>query len=285
MLASGAIIDGRYVVDRWIGRGAMADVYAAKDRQTGAAVAVKILHRPLARDPQAVARFEREARAQGVIRHRNVARVFSSGVTDDDPYIVLELLNGYSLKDVIKRFVRVDVIRGCSYVWQALQGLAAAHQSGVLHRDLKPANLMLEPSPGPVERVCVIDFGFATLGDATRVTRQGEVVGSLSYMAPERLKGQGASERSDIYSMGVILYEILVGRRPFTAATELKLIAAQVDEDPISPRRANPDAGIPRQLEAVMLQSLAKDPRYRYPTADVMAAELERAAQQVVGNR
>jgi len=282
MLPSGTVIDGRYAVDRWLGRGAMADVYAVVDQRTGAQVALKILHRSLARDPQALMRFEREAQAQSRIRHGNVARLYSVGVTESEPYIVLELLRGYSLKDVIRRYVRVDVIRGCSYAWQALQGLAAAHKSGVLHRDLKPANMMLEPSKGPVERVCLIDFGFAEFEGGARVTQQGEVVGSLSYIAPERLKGERATESSDIYSIGVILYEILVGRRPFIADTDFRLIAAHVDDPIPPPRKANPEAGIPSHVEAVLMQSLAKDPRYRYPSAEVMASELERAAQKVV---
>jgi len=278
---AGEIVEGRYVVERLIGRGAMADVFAAQDRHSGAHVALKILHRALSDDAQAIERFRREAHVQGMMRHRNVARVYGGGMTSyKEPYLVLELLRGYSLRDVIKSAGRVDVVRGCSYIWQALQGLASAHSRGILHRDLKPANLMLEPSPGPVERVCLIDFGFASLEGGTKVTRQGEVVGSLSYMAPERLQGHAASERSDLYSLGIILYEILVGRRPFEGKTDYQLIDAHVTEPPVPPSRAAPDVGVPPAVEAVLMRSLSKDPAYRHQSALSMADDLEIAAQQ-----
>ena len=261
----------------------MADVYAAHDYQTGSNVALKVLHRSVAGDPQALQRFQREAKVQGMIRHRNVAQVYGGSMTrEGEPYLVLELLRGYSLKDVIQSYGRVQVVRGCSYIWQALQGLAAAHSKGILHRDLKPANLMLEPSPGPVERVSVIDFGFASLEGGVTVTRQGEVVGSLSYMAPERLQGRKATERSDLYSIACILYEILVGHRPFTAKTDYQLITKQVQDPAVPPRTANPEAAIPAEVEAVIMRALTKNPDYRQQSALSMADDLEVAAQASV---
>jgi serine/threonine-protein kinase len=179
----------------------------------------------------------------------------------------------------------VQVIRACSYIWQALQGLAAAHSKGILHRDLKPANLMLEPSPGPVERVAMIDFGFASLEGGVTVTRQGEVVGSLSYMAPERLRGKKASESSDLYSMACILYEILVGHRPFEAKSDYQLISKHVKELPVPPREANPEAEIPGEVEAVIMRALAKNPRLRQQSALSMADDLEAAAQYYVSTQ
>ncbi len=174
---SGLVIDGRYRLEKLIGRGAMADVYRARDDEAGVTVAVKILRDQLTRDHEAVARFQREAEVQAKIQHRNVAALYGSGVTDAaEPYLVVELLRGHSLRAVLKQQGSVAPARALSYAWQALQGLAAVHAQGVLHRDLKPANLMLEPSPGPVERVIVIDFGFAALEGGQKLTGEPEEI-------------------------------------------------------------------------------------------------------------
>ena len=146
---TGTVIDGRYQLEKLIGRGAMADVYRAHDTDERTAVAVKILRGQQARDPEAVARFQREAEVQGQIRHRNVAALYGGGTTDmAEPYLVVELLRGHSLRALLKQQGAVHPSRALSYTWQALQGLHAVHAQGILHRDLKPANLMLEPSPG-----------------------------------------------------------------------------------------------------------------------------------------
>src|SRR5690349_17567580 len=198
----------------------MADVYRARDGDpaSGPEVAVKILRQSLRNDAEAVARFDREAHVQEMVRHRNVAQLLDSGVTDAaEPFIVVELLRGRSLRTVIKTEGRVSARRAASYAWQALQGLAAVHERGIMHRDLKPANLMLEPSPGPFERVVVIDFGFAAFEGSSKLTQQGHVVGSLTYMPPERLTGEPGDERSDLYAMGVILVELMCGLAPFEA--------------------------------------------------------------------
>ena len=260
----------------------MADVYAVFDERDRSSLAIKVLRRSMTRDEEAVSRFEREAEVQRRIDHPNVAKIYGSGITEEDePYLRLELLRGYSLRDVINAEGRVDVIRACSYVWQALQGLAATHSRGVLHRDLKPANLMLEPSNGPTERVVLIDFGFASLDGAAKLTQKGQVVGSLSYMAPERLQGQEPDERTDLYSLGVILFELLVGKRPFGGKSDYALIAAQVDEPAPSPREFVKE--IPPALEAVVMRSLAKRPAGRAANALAMARELEEAAQSYRG--
>jgi serine/threonine-protein kinase len=279
----GDLLGGRYRIVRPIGRGSMADVFEARDTTADVDVAVKVLRGTVSRSSEHIQRFGREARAQQKIQQRNVARLFDVGVTDTAvPYLVVELLRGRSLRDVLRGGHRVDAVRAASYAWQALQGLAATHAAGVLHRDLKPANLMLEPSPGPVERVVLIDFGFAALSGATKLTRQGQVVGSLSYLAPERLTGGPGDERSDLYAIGVILYELLVGRRPFASDDDMQLINDHLQTVPVPPRTAAPEAGIPPGLEAVVLRALAKSPDERAPSAGAMAEDLDRAAQEVV---
>lgn len=278
----GDIIDDRYEIDRVVGRGAMADVFHARDRQTDREVALKILRRTLAQSGEPVRRFEREAHVQRMISHRNVAAFYDVGVTDrGNPFLVVELLRGRSLKDVLGASGRVGVVHAASYGWQALQGLAAVHAAGILHRDLKPANIMLEPSRGPVERVVLIDFGFASLEGASKLTAAGQVVGSLSYVAPERLRGEVGDARSDVYGLGVVLYELLVGRRPFIGSDDLTLVQQHLHQLPEPPRLAAPDAGIPPRLEAIVLCALAKEPTGRPQSAAVMAGLLEDAAQDI----
>ncbi len=274
----GEVIDERYTVVRLIDRGSMADVFEAHDSQWDRGVALKILRGQIGRDPEAIERLRREAQVQGMISHRNVAAVYGGGATTrNEPYLVVELLQGHSLRHVVRSMGGVASEHAASYVWQALQGLAAAHAKGVFHRDLKPANLMLEPSPGPVERVVVIDFGFAALEGGSRLTKAGHVVGSLAYLAPERLQGDRGSAGADIYAMGVILYELLTGARPFVAEDDFDLIEMQLDAVPRAPTLVVPTANIPRALEAVVMRSLRKDPQERAITALQMAADIEKA--------
>jgi serine/threonine protein kinase len=285
----GSVLDGRFALERLVGRGAMADVYQATDvvgepgtSPAGSQVAIKILRQALARDAGALKRFEREAQVQAMIRHRNVAALLGSGVTDrGEPYLVVELLRGKSLRTVIKTETRVSAPRATSYIWQALKGLAAVHERQVLHRDLKPANLMLEPSPGPVERVVLIDFGFAALEGGAKLTQQGHVVGSLTYLAPERLRGEAGDERSDLYAMGVILFELLAGVPPFTGSDDFELISMHLSEPPPRFIDAVPGLEVPRPLERIIEHAMAKIPEDRYATALEMAAALEEVAQVV----
>ena len=254
----------------------MADVYGAIDEKTGLGVALKILRLAVARDTELMQRFQREARVHEMVAHRNVAKMYNGGFTERrEPYLVMELLRGRSLRNLLARRVQVDVIRSASYCWQALQGLAAVHMVGVMHRDLKPANMMLEPSNGPVERVVLIDFGFASLEGGARLTQSGHVVGSLSYLAPERLRGEPGDERSDLYAIGVVMFELLTGDPPFTAEDDFDLINQHLDQDATFPPERS--QRIPLALQDVILRSLAKHPDDRPPNAARMADELEEA--------
>jgi serine/threonine protein kinase len=270
----GSVIDRRFRIDALIGRGAMAEVYRAFDLEAQLSVALKVVRKSLATDPEVRQRFAREAEVQAKLRHRNVAALLATGVTDrDEPYLVVELLRGTTLRQVIKSEIRVAPRRAASYAWQALQGLAAVHQVGVLHRDLKPANLMLEPSPGPTERVVLIDFGFAALEGAAKLTLQGVVVGSLTYIAPERLRGELPDRRSDLYGIGVILFEMLHGAPPFVADSDIALVELQLDAEPPAL-----DPALPEALRDVVRHALAKQPADRYASATDLATAIERAA-------
>lgn len=311
------LVKGRYELRAVIGRGAMADVFRAFDYRSGQDVALKILRQSVASDAGAIERFRREAKAQEMVRHRNVAQLYGGGVTaSDEPFLVVELLNGRSLRTVLKKEKRVDTQRALAYCIQALEGLAAIHSAGIQHRDLKPANLMLEPIataesgdgshddtatvttttaagsatgsasgspgsaagsvPGPEnERVVLIDFGFASLEGAKRLTQQGHVVGSLTYMAPERLRSKPSDERAEVYSMGVILYELITGRPPFSAKNDYDLIHAHLQDSPSLPSRLAAACEISPATEALLMKCLAKDPEERPQSARDMAHELQ----------
>ena len=275
----GHVLGGRFRIDELIGRGAMADVYRALDLETQAFVALKVLRYAHVSDSVSLARFAREAEVQSRFRHRNVAALLATGITEQqEPYLALELLRGKSLRSVIKGERKVSPVRAASYAWQALQGLAQIHEGGILHRDLKPANIMLEPSPGPVDRVVLIDFGFATFEGSAKLTVQGTVVGSLTYIAPERLRGEPVDHRSDLYAMGVILYELLVGAPPFVGSSDFELIDMHVNADP-----PHLDHGLPSELDDVIHVALAKRGTERFPDARAMATALELAARQLTG--
>jgi serine/threonine protein kinase len=274
---TGQVIGQRFRIDARLGQGAMAEVYRATDLQSQAEVALKILKRSLSADRAVMQRFTREADVQAKLRHRNIAALHATGVTEQsEPYLVVELLHGKTLRHVIKADGQVAPRKAASYAWQSLQGLAAIHASGVLHRDLKPANIMLEPSPGPFERVVLIDFGFATLEGAPKLTQQGTVVGSLTYIAPERLRGEQPDQRSDLYAIGIILFEMLRGAPPFAAPNDVDLIEQQLDTDP-----PPLPASVPEPLREIVHTALAKHPDDRYADALAMAAALEDAAQSI----
>ena len=273
------MIGQRFRIDALIGKGAMADVFRAVDLTTSAYVALKILRAEIG-DPAGKQRFAREGEVQARLRHRNIAALLAAGVTDrSEPFLVLELLRGNTLRGLVKKTGKLEPRRATSYAWQALQGLAAVHAANVLHRDLKPANIMLEPSPGPVERVVLIDFGFAAMEGGAKLTQNNTVIGSLSYIAPERLRGEPIDQRSDLYAIGTILYELLSGRPPFTGASDLDLVDAQLNAAP--PRLHALDRSVPPIFDDIMAIALAKHQDDRYPDALAMAAALEAAARQL----
>ena len=276
----GQVVGDRFRVDELIGRGASAEVYRALDQETQTPVALKIMRFTHIADSVQLARFEREGAIQAKLRHRNIAALLASGVTDkNEPYLAVELLHGKTLRGVVKAEGRLAPRRAASYGWQALNGLAAVHAQGVLHRDLKPANIMLEASEGPIDRVVLIDFGFATFEGSAKLTLQGTVVGSLTYIAPERLRGEQAGPRADLYAMAVILFEMLTGRPPFVAEDDFDLIEYHVNVE--APRLRDIDPAMPQALDDLIARALDKQPDERFVDAAMMAAQLELAAQKL----
>jgi serine/threonine protein kinase len=210
---------------------------------------------------------------QARIRHPNVAVLHGVGLHRGTPYLAMQLLTGRSLLSVLRYEKRVPLMRAVAYAWQALQGLSATHATGVLHRDLKPANLMLQPSGPSAERVVLIDFGFASLEGAAGITRQGFVVGSLTYMAPERLRAEPVDGRSDLYAIAVVLYELIAGFPPFRSEDDATLIAEVLD---VPPRRLADlgHAEVPPALDDLIAVALAKHAHERPTSAADMAARL-----------
>lgn len=264
------VLGGRYALLERIGSGGMADVYRATDQRLGREVAVKVL-RHLDGDPAFVERFRREARHAAGIQHPNVAAVYDVGEDGDDRYIVMELVRGDNLKDIIRRRGPLPEDEALTIAERVARGLQAAHTRGVVHRDLKPHNILL-PADGQPR---IVDFGIAKAMGGTAITRTAAILGSAHYLSPEQARGIDADERADLYSLGVVLFELLTGAVPFdgdnTVDIALQHVSATVP-DPSSLK-----LGIRADTDAVVHRALEKDPLRRFPTATAMAQALIRA--------
>lgn len=271
----GTTIADRYFVHHVIGRGAMGDVYKATDVRLDRYVALKILKNPLAQDPAVAERFQREVRAATRLNHPNSVTILDYGVTQDGaPFMAMELLGGFTLGHVIEREGRLPEARGMRIAAQVLAALAEAEALRVVHRDLKPANVMLERRPD--ELVKVLDFGIAQLSEqgVGRITRDGKVWGTPGYMSPEQLRGEELDGRSDLYSVGVMLHEMLTGKLPFEADTDLEMAGKHLHESPPSLCARMPGASFNPALEELVLRALSKDRRERPRSAGEMRAQL-----------
>jgi serine/threonine protein kinase len=267
---------GKYeVIDR-IGRGGMAEVYRGYHAALDRYVAIKLLHPFLADDPEFKERFEREARNVARLKHPNIVQVydFEYDAEGESYYMVMEYINGPTLKDRLFDLGlsgdRLPLAEAIRIIKTAAQALAYAHERGMIHRDVKPANLMLDEDG----RVVLTDFGIAKILTGAHVTSSGGMVGTPAYMSPEQGLGEAGDERSDLYSLGVILYQLVTGRLPYDAATPLAIILKHVNEPLPLPREIAPD--IPEDLEAVICKALAKAPDARYQTAQEFAEALQR---------
>jgi eukaryotic-like serine/threonine-protein kinase len=269
-VAEGTVVDGRYRIKDRIGSGGMADVYRADDSQLGREVALKVLHRRFSRDREFVERFRREASAAAGLQHPNVVSVFDRGAFDGTYYIAMERLPGRTLKEIIHDDAPLDQLRVISLAIQILQAAGFAHRRGVVHRDFKPHNVIV----GPDDRLKVTDFGIARAG-ASEMTETGSIMGTAQYLSPEQAQGQRVGTPSDLYSIGVMLYEMLAGRVPFTGESAVSIALKHVSEEPPSLRALRPDLN-PR-LEQAVGRALLKDPAQRYASADEFIAALEQA--------
>ncbi len=268
MIEPETIIDGRYRVISRVGSGGMADVYLAQDQLLGREVAVKVLHHHFAADQEFVERFRREASSAAGLSHPNIVGIFDRGEWNGTYYIAMEYVAGRSLKNVVREGGALDPALAIDIVVQILRAAQFAHKRGVIHRDLKPHNVILDDEG----RVRVTDFGIARAG-ASDMTLTGSIMGTAQYLSPEQAQGYSVSASSDIYSVGVILYELLTGAVPFEGETAVAIAFKQVSAVPRPPSELNP--ALPPTLDAIVLRALAKDPAQRYASAGELIAALE----------
>src|SRR6201992_449805 len=238
------LIDGRYRVVRRLGTGGMAEVFLAEDEQLGRKVALKLLHRRFAEDPGVVERFRREAQAAAGLQHQNVVSVYDRGEFEDTYYIAMEYLPGRSLKQLIRDEAPLDPIRALGIALQILRAARFAHRRGIIHRDLKPHNVIVDDSG----HAKVTDFGIARAG-ASDMTETGSIMGTAQYLSPEHAQGHAVQAGSDLYSRGVVLYEMLTGQVPFAGDAAVTIALKHVSEAPRPPHELNPR--VPPDLEQV----------------------------------
>ncbi len=269
-MAPGVVVDSRYRLLSRLGTGGMAEVWAAEDTELGRQIALKMLHSRLAADQDFVERFRREASAAAGLQHANVVSVYDRGESQGTYYIAMEYLRGASLKDLVRRGP-LEPGYAVELVVQVLKAARFAHRRGIVHRDLKPHNVMLDDEG----RVKVTDFGIARAG-ASDMTETGSIMGTAQYLSPEQAQGHAVTSSSDLYSIGVVLFELLTGRVPFEGESPVTIALRHVSEVPPPPSRLNPR--VSPALDAVVLRALAKDPRDRFADADEFIAALSAAA-------
>ncbi|MBQ1090990.1 Stk1 family PASTA domain-containing Ser/Thr kinase [Streptomyces sp. B93] len=268
-------LGGRYELGHVLGRGGMAEVYLAHDSRLGRTVAVKTLRADLARDPSFQARFRREAQSAASLNHPAIVAVYDTGEDYIDgvsiPYIVMEYVDGSTLRELLHSGRKLLPERSMEMTIGILQGLEYAHRNGIVHRDIKPANVMLTRTG----QVKVMDFGIArAMGDSgMTMTQTAAVIGTAQYLSPEQAKGEQVDARSDLYSTGCLLYELLTVRPPFVGDSPVAVAYQHVREEPQAPSVFDPE--ITPEMDAIVLKALVKDPNYRYQSADEMRADIE----------
>jgi eukaryotic-like serine/threonine-protein kinase len=268
------LVDGRYRVISRLGSGGMADVFLAEDQQLGRKVALKLLHHRFAEDPDFVERFRREAQAAAGLQHPNVVSVYDRGSFDGTYYIAMEYLPGRSLKQLIRQEAPLDPLRAINITIQILKAARFAHRQGVIHRDLKPHNVIVDDA----DQAKVTDFGIARAG-ASDMTETGSIMGTAQYLSPEQAQGHAVNAGSDLYSIGVVLYEMLTGRVPFDAESAVTIALKHVSEAPMPPSAVNPN--IPPELEQTVLWVLNKNAADRPVDADQLITVLEHCREAI----
>src|SRR2546425_1824684 len=268
------LFDGRYRILRKLGTGGMANVYLAEDEVLGRRVAIKILNDRHAGDDQFVERFRREAKNAASLSHPNIVSIYDRGEAEGTYYIAMEYLDGRSLKELIVARGPAPIHLAVDYARQILAAIRFAHRHGIVHRDIKPHNVLVDGEG----RLKVTDFGIARAG-ASQMTEAGSIIGTAQYLSPEEAKGAPVDQTSDLYSVGVVLYELLTGVVPFSGDTPVEIAMKHLSSSPEAPSTKR--AEIPRDLDLVVLRALAKDPADRYQSAEEMDADLARVARGV----
>lgn len=269
--SSRRLLAGRYDVLEEIGSGATAITYRGRDRRLNRYVAIKIMRQDPGLDQNFVQRFEREARTAASVSHGNVVDVYDVGQEAGQLYIVMQYIDGEDLKHLIARRGALPLDRAREITRQVLAGVGAIHAAGIVHRDIKPQNVLI----GRDGIARVTDFGIAQAAMDSGLTTAGTTVGTAAYMAPEQAQGGQVTEASDLYAVGVMLYEMLTGVMPFKSPTPMGMMLAHIQQQPVPPSERNRQAGIPAELDGIVLQAMAKDPRDRFRTASAMARALE----------
>ena len=269
MTEIGSVLGGRYRLVELLGQGGMATIYRARDAQLDRDVAVKLLRPEFGRDPDFLARFRDEAKAAASLSHPNIVAVFDFGEEQSDPYIVMELIDGQDLSSILRENGPLPPRQAARVSAEVAKALQAAHVRGIVHRDVKPSNILV----GRDGRVKVADFGIARALDDAQVTLPGVTMGSVHYFSPEQARGEPATQASDIYSLGIVLYESLTGQRPFSGDGAAAVALARLTTTPPLPSAIR--SGVPAPLDQIVQRAMALDPAARYASAASMASALE----------
>ena len=265
----GKVLKNRYFITSLIQEGGMSYVYLAEDTINKKQVAVKIMKEETFKDPLNIARFQREARACASLRHPNIVEIYDIDEYKGKPYIVMEYVESKSLKDLLITRGAFSPLEACDIIYQLADALMHAHEHGVIHRDIKPQNVMMQYDGG----VKLLDFGIATISDAPNITQKDMVVGSVHYMAPEMLKGKGASPRSDIYALGITFFELLAGKQPFNDSTPVNIAMKQIEEPLPSIHKIRND--VSPKIEKIINKACAKNPDNRYQSMKAFKHDLQ----------
>src|ERR687895_169168 len=268
------LFDGRYRIARKLGAGGMADVYLAEDEELGRRVAIKVLDDRHSSDNQFVERFRREAKNAAGLSHPNIVSIYDRGEAEGSYYIAMEYVEGRTLKELLVARGPSPIGIAIDYTRQILSALRFAHRNGIVHRDIKPHNVIVDGDG----RVKVMDFGIARAG-ASQMTEAGSIIGTAQYLSPEQARGAPVDQSSDLYSTGIVLYELLTGSVPFTGDTPVEIAMKHLSQPPEPPSTRRPE--VPRDLDYVVLRALAKDSSERYRTAAEMDSDLERIGRGV----
>src|SRR6266545_2949801 len=271
MATTPLLLGDRYEVGRLLGAGGMAEVFEGRDRLLARRVAIKVLLAEFSQDPSFLVRFKREAQVAASLSHPNIVGVYDTGVEGGTNFIVMEYVEGRTLRDLLRIGGPPPADRAAGIASDVCDALAAAHARGLIHRDVKPANVMLS-GDGTVK---VMDFGIARATTSETITQTHAVIGTAQYISPEQVEGREDDARSDLYSLGCMLYEMLTGRVPFSGESPIAIAYRHVREDPVPLRRIDPR--VPPAFEAISMRAMAKNPYHRYQTAAEMQADLERA--------
>ena len=274
MLSKGQKINDRYEIIKTIGEGGMANVYLAHDTILDRKVAIKVLRGDLSNDEKFIRRFKREALSVSNLSHPNIVEVYDVGEEDGNYYIVMEYIEGKTLKQLLQKRGALTLTEVIDIMSQLTDGLAHAHEAYIIHRDIKPQNIMIEDNG----RIKITDFGIAMALNSTQLTQTNSVMGSVHYLPPEQANGKGATVKSDIYSLGILMYELLTGSVPFKGDTAVEIALKHMKEKIPSVRKQNPT--IPQSVENIILKATAKNPKNRYDSVREMHADLETALER-----